>query len=125
MLILRGPAAASQIVQPAIRKLVEQRFAQVCAGEAYDYDVHGYMVVCEAGESVEQLEAEIGCPIDFYEALEVHHDEQGNIFYEILFILNDSGFAVTAFVPEIEGQDAGLLALLRSEVEPATEHSER
>ncbi len=48
MLVVRNPAAVHRIANPAIRKLVAQRFAQICAGEPYDYDRHGYMIVVEA-----------------------------------------------------------------------------
>ena len=47
MLILRGPEQAPRIADPGIRQLVEERFAQICNGEAYDYDLHGYMIVVE------------------------------------------------------------------------------
>jgi hypothetical protein len=140
MLILRGPAAANQIANPAIRSLVEQRFVQVCAGEPYDYDLHGYMVVVEPGDSVEHVEAETGCSILFdpfedvsyghpdfstsFDILEAHHDEQGNVFYELVYILSDSGFAVTALIPKVEGIPAGLLAMCAEYATPATEHAD-
>jgi len=140
MLIIRGPAAASQIANPAIRSLVELRFAQVCAGEPYDYDLHGYMVVVEPGDSDEQFEEETGWPLLFdpfadvpyghpdfspsFDTLEVHHDEHGNTFYEVLFVLSDSGFAVTAIVPKVEGIDGRLLSMCRSYATPATEQAD-
>jgi hypothetical protein len=140
MLILRGPAAANQIANAAIRRLVELRFSQVCGGEPYDYDLHGYMVVVEAGDSVDQIETEIGCSLLFdpfedvpyghpdfvplFETLEVHHDEHGNVFYEILFLFSDGGAAITAIVPEAEGVDASMLSLCREYATPATEHAD-
>ena len=45
MLVLRSPDEAARIADPEIRKLVQLRFAQVCAGEPYDPDRHGYMLV--------------------------------------------------------------------------------
>jgi hypothetical protein len=36
-----------------VRKLVGLRFAQVCAGEAFDPDRHGYMVLAEPGNRAE------------------------------------------------------------------------
>ena len=140
MLILRGPELASRIANPDIRRLVEQRFAQVCGDEPYDYDLHGYIVVVERGDSVEQIEAEIGCSILFdpfedvpyghpsfapsFDTLEVHYDEHGNVFYEILYVLADSGFAVTALVPQVEGIDGPLLAMCAEYSTPAPEHAD-
>ena len=140
MLILRGPAAASQIANPAIRTLVELRFAQVCGDDTYDYDLHGYMVVVEVGDNIAQIEAEICCPVLFdpfedvpyghpdfvplFESLEVHHDEHGNVFYEILFLFSDGGAAITAIVPEAEGVDASVLSMCREYATPAAEHAD-
>lgn len=45
MIILNDPALIDRILDPAIRDLVKQRFSEICAGEPYDYDLHGYMIV--------------------------------------------------------------------------------
>ena len=95
MIVLRDPQATSQITDPYIRDLVALRWSQVLAGEPYDYDRHGYMVVVEPGDTVEQLEQEIGLPIlhglfddvpfghpDFtpcFEILEEHRYEQRTV----------------------------------------------
>lgn len=129
MIVLRDPQATSQITNPYIRDLVALRWSQVLAGEPYDYDRHGYMVVVEPGDTVEQVEQEIGLPIlhglfddlpfgdaDFtpcFDILEEHNYEQHRI-YEMVFISNDDGFATTVIVPDAEGTDSRLLALCRS-----------
>lgn len=134
MNVLRDPQATSQITDPYIRDLVELRFAQVLAGEPYDYDRHGYMVVVEPGDTVEQLEQEIGLPIlhglfddlpyghpDFtpcFDILEEHRNEH-SAAYEMVFISNDDGFATTVIVPACEGTDSRLLAMCRSFATPA------
>lgn len=134
MLILRDPEATSQVTDPDIRELVTLRFTQVLSGEAYDYDRHGYMVIVESGDSVEQLEQEIGLPLlrslfddlsygdpDFtpcFDILEEHSYEQRRI-YEMVFIRNDDGFATTVFVPAAEGIPTDLLAMCRSFATPA------
>ena len=130
MLVLRDPALASRIANSEIRSLVTQRFAEVCAGEVYNYDEHGYMIVVEPGDSVEALEQESSLPIlrnlfdevtfpnpEFsptYEALEEHHG-----CYEILFITTDSGFGITFFIPKEAGIDASLLAMCAEYASPA------
>lgn len=63
MLVLNDPAQVNRIPDPAIRSLVQQRFSEVCAGEPYDYDTHGYMIVVEPRDGVEALEREISFPI--------------------------------------------------------------
>ena len=133
MIILKGPAAVSRVADPDIRGLVQQRFSEVCAGEPYDYDTHGYMIVVEPGDTPEALEEETGCAIlrdmfddvrfgdpDFspsFEALEEHHE-----CYEMLFITNDEGFGITIWIPKTKkGIEAGLLAMCAAYAVPATE----
>lgn len=134
MIVLRDPLAVGEVTDPYICKLVALRFAQVMADEPYDDDRHGYMVVVEAGDTVEQLEQEISLPIlhglfddlpfgdpDFtpcFEILEEHQYEHRTV-YEMVFISNDDGFATTLFIADTEGIDADLLAMCRSFAAPA------
>jgi hypothetical protein len=134
MRILRDPAATSQVTDPSIRDLVALRFRQILAGEPYDYDRHGYMVIVEPGDTVEQLEQAVGLPIlhglfddlpygdpDFtpcFDILEEHRNESSTV-YEMVFISNDDGFATTVLVPATEGIPGDLLALCRSFATPA------
>lgn len=122
MLILNDPALINRIPDLAIRNLVRQRFSEICGGEPYNYDIHGYMIVIEPGDSIESLESETCCSIlhnafdktqfggsDFtpcFEALEDH----GNC-YEMVFILSDSGSGIAIFIPKHSGIDADLLAM--------------
>jgi len=130
MLVLRDPKLASSIVDPDIRGLVEQRFSEICAGEAYDYDLHGYMIVVEPGDSVESLEQETNCRIlqnlfddvhfgnlDFVPSFEVLEEHAG--CYEMVFILNDEGFAIDIYIPKHPGIDAELLAMCAEYAAPA------
>ena len=130
MLILRDPALAVGIADPRIRNLVEQRFVEICAGEAYEYDLHGYIIVVEPGDCVAALEEESSCPIlrnlfddarfgdpDFapcFEALEDHAD-----CYEMVFILSDGGFGIVIFIPKQQEIDADLLAMCAEYAVPA------
>jgi hypothetical protein len=130
MIVLNEPASASSVGHPEICSLVQRRFAEILAGEAYDYDRHGYMIVVEAGDTAGTVEKESGCPIlhgyfddvrfgdpsfaPSFEALEEHAG-----CYEMVFILNDDGFGVDIFIPKSEGIDAELLALCRAYAIPA------
>lgn len=130
MIILHGPSLIHSIADPSIRALASHRFSQILSGEPYDYDRHGYMIVVEPEDSIESLESETCCSIlhndlddthfgdfDFtpcFEALEDH----GNC-YEMLFILNDEGFAIDIFIPKHPGIDPRLLALCTEYAIPA------
>ncbi len=132
MLILRGPELASRIADPGIRQLVEMRFDQICAGEPYDYDLHGYLIVVEPGDTVAVLEEASGCPIlrDLWdetvfgdpefvpaaEAIEVHAG-----CYELTYVLSDSGFGVGIVIPKVAGIDPELLRMCAAYAVPAVE----
>ena len=129
MIVLRDPQTVGKVTDPYIRELASLRFAQVMAGEPYDSDRHGYMVIVEPGDTVKQLEQETSLAIlhglfdelpfghpDFtpcFDILEEHSYEQRRI-YEMVFISNDDGFATTVFVPAAEGIPTDLLAMCRS-----------
>lgn len=130
MQILRDPAATVQITDPDIRALVDLRFAQLSEDEPYDAEVHGYMVVVEAGDTVAALEAESGCPIfgNFVDEIRFRDpryvpsseflDEHASC-YEMVFILDDSGYGIDIFIPKVEGIDAELLAMCVQFATPA------
>ena len=122
MLILNDPSLINRITDLSIQALVSQRFSQILSGEPYDYDLHGYMIVVESGDSIESLESETCCSIlhntfdgthfgdpnftPCFEALEEHAS-----CYEMVFILSDSGFGIALFIPKHSGINSDLLAL--------------
>lgn len=130
MLVLRDPAIASAIADPVLHGLIEQRFEDICAGDDYDTDLHGFMIVAEPGDSVDVLEAESGCPIlcsyvgtarygdpDFrpvFECLDEH-----DTCYEMVFVPGDGDFGIVIFIPKHPGIDAELLALCAEYATPA------
>lgn len=128
MHVVRGDPG--QIPNFQIRALASLRFAQVCNGEPYDYNRHGYMVVVEPGDTVEQLEQETGCGItrdvfdetrygeaDFAPSFEIL--EEHDAWYEMHFSLNDDGFGITLFIPKAEGIPGDLLSLCADYAVPA------
>ena len=115
MLILKYPSSFDSITDPDILKLVKLRHSQL--GD----EMFGSVIIVEAGDTVEDIENEIGFCIltnlfddisypdpDFVpscEALEDHGD-----FYEMLFILGDGDEAVEIFISK-HGVDNELLAM--------------
>ena len=130
MLVLRDPSVASSITADDIRELVEQRFDDMCDGEEYEADLCGFMIVVEAGDSVDVLEEESGCPIlrsyignarygdpgfkPIFECLEAH-----DTCYEMVFVPGGGDFGVVIFIPKNEGIDPELLALCQTYAVPA------
>jgi len=121
MIRIRGPDAAGRIGDPAIRRLVEERFDQVLNGDEYDPDIHGVMIVVEPGDTLDSLEEQSGLPIatnpfdgarfpdpNFVPACEALEEHAG--CYEMMFLFSDDGAGVNFFIPK-QGIDADLLAL--------------
>ena len=130
MLVLRSPDEAARIADPEIRNLVQRRFAQVCSGEPYDPDRHGYMLVVEPGDTVQTIERQSGISLltdllgearfgdpEFTPATEAIEDR--GTAYELVFIFNDDGYGIEIFVPKVDGIDRELLAMCRQFAVPA------
>ena len=56
MLVLRDSALTTGITDPDLRNLIDRRFEEICDGEDFDPDLHGFMIVVEPGDPVEVLE---------------------------------------------------------------------
>ena len=132
MLILRDPALTITITDPDLRIIIEQRFIDICDGEEYEDDLHGYMIVVEPGDSVPVLESESGCPIlrnlwgdvrfgdpGFSPCFELLEEHAG--FYELVFVPGDGDFGIDIFIPKAVGIDPDLLALCVMYAVPAPE----
>jgi hypothetical protein len=130
MRFIRGPDQARRIDDPDLRRLVEQRYAEVCNDEPYDADVHGEMIVVEPGDTLASLEGESGCPIasnpfddsrypdpDFVPVCE--YLEEHSHCYEMMFLFSDDGAGINFFVPKSPGLDADLLELCARFAVPA------
>jgi hypothetical protein len=132
MLVIRNPLLASDIADPDIRSLVEQRFIDRCAGEEYEDDLHGYLIVVQPGDSVQSLEQESSCPIlhnlvgdaqfgdpGFAPCFEMLEEHRG--CYEMVFVPSDGDFGIGLFIPKMAGIDADLLALCALYATPSPE----
>jgi hypothetical protein len=115
MLILKSPSSFDSITDPDILKLVKLRHSQL--GD----EMFGSMIIIEAGDSLSDIEKEIGFSIltnlfddisypdpDFVPSCEALEDHGG--FYEMLFILSDGDDAVEIFILKT-GVDNDLLAM--------------
>ncbi len=115
MLILKSPSSFDSITDPDILKLVKLRHYQL--GD----EMFGSMIIIEAGDSLSDIEEEIGFSIltnlfddvrypdpDFVPSCEALEDH-GN-FYEMVLILSDGDDAIEIFIPK-HGVDPLLLAM--------------
>ena len=115
MLIIQNRSQLNTIIDPDIHKLVTLRLAQL------DTILSTPMIIIEAGDSLSDIEIEIGFSIltnlfddlcypdpDFMPSCEALEDHGG--CYEMLFILGDGEEAVEIFIPKT-GVDASLLSM--------------
>ena len=115
MLILKSPSSIDSITDHDILILVKLRHDQL-GDEMFDS-----VFIIEAGDTVEDIEQEIGFSIltnlfddvrfpdpDFVPCFEVLEDHGG--CYEMLFILSDGDVAIEIFIPKT-GVDNELLAM--------------
>ena len=115
MLILKSPSSFDSITDPDILSLVKLRHDQL--GD----EMFGSLIIVEIGDTVEDIENEIGFCIltnlfddvrfpdpDFMPSCEALEDHGG--CYEMLFILGDGEEAVEIFIPK-NGVDASLLSM--------------
>jgi hypothetical protein len=112
-----------QISNPAIRDLVQQRINDL-GGEAFDADSLGYFVVIEAGDTIEAISTQVGFNILHNRFSGIRFDatsftpsfefiEEFPNCYDMVFVLDDSGFGVELLVPKEDGIDTDLIAMCR------------
>ena len=129
MLTLRELASVAAIADPVIRRLIEQRFAELSQAGEFDSARMGYFVLIEPGDVGERIEAETGCPIlsdcfgetrygdaDFSPGFEWLLEHAS--CYEMAFVFNDDGYSIGVFIPKLD-IDPTLLALCAEYATPA------
>lgn len=131
MRILRDDAAIAALPEGPLRRLIEQRVAEIGEGGPWDAELFGDIVVVEPGDGADALESLIGWPVlrglfddvpfgheDFAPSFEwVALHPEG--FFELVYIVNDDGYGVDIFIADQPGVDPDLLALCRTYAEPA------
>jgi hypothetical protein len=122
--------STEQISDPAIRKLVRQRFDDL-GGDKFDAAVLGYFLVIEPGDSADAINTKIGLNILANRFTGIRWDQPGftpsfefiEAFpscYELVFILDDSGYGVDIFISKGTGVDPDLLAMCQRYATPGT-----
>ncbi len=130
MQILRDPSQLGLVKDAYISDLIAQRFQEITI-DGYSYDELGMFVLVEPGDSVADLEQAGGIWIttglfsdakygdsDFAPCHEILEWHVGHCF-EMVHILNDSGYGVITIIPEEAAIDAELSRYCREYAEPA------
>ena len=130
MQILRSLAALDGIPAGLVRSLLAQRFAELSQDEPYDPALHGFFVVVEAGDSLDDIERACGCKLlskrygparfgdaDFvpdWEFCEFHAADGSPGCFEAVFVLSDDGFGVVLVTPDVDDVNPALRTMCRT-----------
>ena len=134
MRVIRAAVEAGEQPDDEVRVLVQQRITMLSEDEPYDPAIHGYFIVIEAHDSTDAVDQHLGFSVlsnrwdgthfgeptftPSFELIEEHTS-----FFEMVFVLSDSGYGVIVFVPK-EHVDPDLLAMCRAHAirsqEPST-----
>jgi len=134
MLILRDPADLAGVEPSSIRHLLAQRFEDLCQGEPFEADIHGFFILVEAGDTVSAIEAGAGCPVlsglqrdsrygnpDFVPAFEVL--EEHPCAFEFVCVPGDGDFGVVILIPKEPGIDPEVIRFCKEYAIPASSPS--
>ena len=97
MQVIRSPADAANIADPSIRRMILQRIDAIASDEPYDSKLHGYFLIIESGDTLQAINKQVGFDLlaKPYEILEEYSD-----CYDLLFIVDDSGYGIELFIPK-------------------------
>ena len=122
MQIIRDPAETALITDPVLRHLVEATIAALSQDEPYDPEVLGYFLIVEPGDTVAELDAQIGFSIlanrwtgirfdapGYTQHFEVLEEHAG--YFEMVFIVSDDGYSDLEVLIPKRGVAPELLAM--------------
>lgn len=125
MLILKNEPsverACTHITDDHLVTRLRARTHQLLADTDGEYDLAelAMFIVVEAKDTIAELEAAANYPILAEPTFEWVTDQGG--WYEATLVLSDDGFGIILLVPDREGVDTTLLAILRDQaVQPQT-----
>ena len=111
MQIIRDPADTASIADPALLALVQKTIAALSPDGPYDPDVLGYFLIVQPGDTIAMLDAQLGFPILTNKWTDCRFDQPGYTqhfeileehagYFEIVFLLDDSGYGIEVIVPK-------------------------
>jgi len=123
VIVVRDLSATQEIKHSHIKPLVQQRINDL-GGEAFDSSELGYFLVVEAGDTIEAIQTQVGFNILHNRLTGIPFNATGftpsfefieefSACYDMVFVLNDSGFGVEIFLSKEEGIDPDLTAMCR------------
>jgi len=131
VIIVRDQSSIPHIQSPAIRALVQQRIQDLQA-QGFDLADVGFIVVLEVGDTLDELVTQIGFNPLCNRHTGLRYDQPGyspsfefvqafQDCFDLVFVLDDTGYGLEVIVPIEQGIDADLLTLCRRYALPPQE----
>ena len=128
MQVIRNLAEATQISNPVIRKLVEQRITDL-GSEAFDTETLGYFLVVEQGDTPEAIERQLGFSILANRFTHIRYDQPGFTpsfefieefadCFDMVFVISDDGRGVEVVISKDADPDLIAMCVLFSVIAP-------
>ena len=121
MQLIHTAADVAKLTDPALRHLIETTIAALSEDEPFDAAVLGYFLIIEPGDTMAELDAQMGFSILTNRCTGIRFDAPGYTqhfevldehagYFELVFILSDDGYGIEVYVPK-RGAAPELLAL--------------
>ena len=128
MQIIRDLPSTQQINHPAISALVQQRIDDL-GGDKFNTTELGYFLVIEPGDSIDAINTQVGYNILANRFTGIRYGQPGytpsfefieefSACYELVVILDDSGYGIDIFISKETGVDPDLLAMCQRYATP-------
>lgn len=117
MQVIQTLLCLSNIMNVHIRHFLERRFLTITDGDDFDPEIHGYALLIQPGDKLEDLlldsEASIlkGLVEESSYAIPPECIEEHPKFYDLVFVPGDGDYGITVVVPKEIGIDPALLSL--------------
>ena len=131
MIVLRDAAQLPSVTDRGIRALITQRIHELSLDYPWDANELGPFIVVEPGDQLAALDAELGFSLltsringthfgdpAFMPCHEILEEQARS--YEVVVILDDSGYGFTVFVPKDTEVDQDLLTMCARYATPAS-----
>ena len=131
MQIIRDLPSTQQISDSAIRTLVQQRIDDL-GGDQFNTTELGYFLIVEPGDRLDTITEQIGFNVLANRVTGILWDQTGftpsfefvedfSACYEMVFILDDSGYGVDLLISKGTGVAPDLLAMCQQYAVPGTD----
>ncbi len=125
MQVIQTLLCLSNIMNVHVRLFLEGRFLGITDGEGLEPDIHGYALLLEPGDKLEDLlldpEASIlkGLVEESPYVIPPECVEEHPDFYDVVFVAGDGDYGITVIIPKLPGVDPELLAICSEIATPA------